>query len=418
MVHRILRTEFAFGIVDDPPVIKPIDVEAGRAVAQRVEEQGIVLLKNSGILPLKKSQYREIAVIGSYSDSGVLSGGGSAQVAPVGGNAVPANVYPPGPFGFLLVPVYAPSSPLKAIRIKAPDTLVDYDPGGNIAAAVNLAKVSDVAIVFAHQWTHEGADLTTLSLPDHQDDLIQQVAAANPHTIVVLETGGAALMPWLDKVQAVLETWFPGSGGGDAIANVLFGDVNPSGKLPITFPASEADLPHPVIAKPAGVTTGPSDLALNPETGIFDANYTEGLKVGYKWYDAENKAPLFPFGFGLSYTTFSYSNLNVTHGNGLCVAFDLKNSGAQTGAEVAQVYLGLPAAANEPPKRLVAWQKVALRPGERRHIVLKVDKQMISIFDVKKEAWQVMQGEYKVYVGSSSRDLPLANALNISSGPQ
>jgi beta-glucosidase len=418
MVHRILRTEFAFGVVDDPPVIKPIDVAAGRAAAQRVEEQAIVLLRNSGILPLKKSQYREIAVIGSYADSGVLSGGGSAQVTPVGGNAVPAGVYPPGLFGFLLVPVYAPSSPLTAIRIKAPDTLVDYDPGGDIAAAVNLAKVSDVAIVFAHQWTHEGADLTTLALPDHQDELITQVAAANPHTIVVLETGGAAFMPWLDKVQAVLETWYPGAGGGEAIANVLFGDVNPSGKLPITFPASEADFPHPVIAKPAGATTGPSDLALNPESGIFDANYTEGLKVGYKWYDAENKVPLFPFGFGLSYTTFSYSNLNVTHANGLQVAFALKNSGTRAGAEVAQVYLGLPAAANEPPKRLVAWQKVALRPGESRHIILNVEKRMISIFDVNKEAWQVMTGEYKVYVGSSSRDLPLAKTLNISFGPQ
>jgi len=173
MVHRILRTEFAFGIVDDPPVIKPIDVEAGRAAAQHVEEQAIVLLKNQGILPLKKSGYREIAVIGSYADAGVLSGGGSAQVIPVGGNAVPANVYPPGLFGFMMVPVYAPTSPLRAIRSKAHDTLVDFDPAGNMAAAVNLAKISDVAIVFAHQWTHEGADLETLSLPDHQDELIE-----------------------------------------------------------------------------------------------------------------------------------------------------------------------------------------------------------------------------------------------------
>jgi beta-glucosidase len=225
-------------------------------------------------------------------------------------------------------------------------------------------------------------------------------------------------MPWLDKVQAVLETWFPGAGGGPAIANVLFGDVNPSGKLPITFPASEADLPHPVIAQPPGASTSPSDLIMDPKAGFFDANYTEGLKVGYKWYDAKNKIPLFPFGFGLSYTTFSYSNLNVTHANGLIVACDLTNSGTRAGAEVAQVYLGLPTAANEPPKRLVAWQKVALRPGESRHIVLSVEKQMMSIFDVNKEMWKVMQGEYNVYVGSSSRDLPLAKTLNISFGPQ
>ena len=180
-------------------------------------------------------------------------------------------------------------------------------PPGTWPRPVNLAKISDVAIVFAHQWTHEGADLETLSLPDHQDELIERVAAVNPHTIVVMETGGAALMPWLDKVQAVVETWFPGSGGGPAIANVLFGDVNPSGKLPITFPASEADLPHPVIAQPPGGSANPLDLALDPKAGPFDAHYSEGLEVGYKWYDAENKTPLFPFGFGLSYTTFSYS---------------------------------------------------------------------------------------------------------------
>jgi beta-glucosidase len=413
MVRRILRTEFAFRIVDDPPVIKPIDVHAGRAAAQRIEEQGIVLLKNSGVLPLPAKHYRAIAVIGSYAESGVLSGGGSAQVSPVGGNAVPAGAYPPGGFGFLLVPVYAPSSPLQAIRAKAPDALVDYDPGGDIAAAVQLAKVSEVAIVFAHQWTHEGTDLPNLSLPDHQDDLIRQVAAVNPHTIVVLETGGAVLMPWLDQVQAVMESWFPGAGGGEAVANVLFGDVNPSGKLPITFPASEASLPHPAIALPPGTSTVPSGVIMEANAGSFDANYNEGLKVGYKWYDAENKPPLFPFGFGLSYTTFSYSNLNVTRASGLQVSFDLKNSGKVAGKEVAQVYLALPPAANEPPRRLVAWQKVELRPGESRHIVLNVEKQMMSIFDADKDNWEVVPGEYKVYAGSSSRDLPLSKAVTV-----
>ena len=418
MVHRILRTEFAFGIVDDPPVVKPIDVQAGRAAAQRVEEQGIVLLKNSGILPLRSTHYREIAVIGSYAETGVLSGGGSAQVSPVGGNAVPAGVYPPGLFGFLLVPVYVPSSPLQAIRARAPETLVDYDPAGDIASAVQLAKVSDVAIVFAHQWTHEGIDLSTLSLPDHQDELIEKVAAANPHTIVVLETGGAVLMPWLDKVEGVLEAWFPGAGGGEAIANVLFGNVNPSGKLPITFPASEASLPHPKIALPPGVSTVPSDIIIDPKAESFDAVYNEGLKVGYKWYDAENKTPLFPFGFGLSYTAFSYSNLNVTRTSGLRVTLDVKNTGQRPGAEVAQIYLGLPPSTNEPPRRLVAWQRVELGPGETRPVVLNVEKQMMSIFDVDKDNWQLVPGEYSVYAGSSSRDLPLTKTLTISSEPK
>jgi beta-glucosidase len=413
MVHRILRTAFACGIIDDPPVIKPIDVEAGRAVAQRVAEQGIVLLKNAGgQLPLKPSELRRVAVIGSYAEVGVLSGGGSAQVTPVGGNAVPAKVFPPGRWGWLMVPVWVPSSPLKAIRMKAPKALVDYDPGGDLGAAVKLARVSDVAIVFVHQWTHEGGDVPNLSLPDNQDQLIREVAAVNPHTIVVLETGGAVLMPWLDDVNAVLEAWYPGAGGGQAIANVLFGDVNPSGKLPITFPKSEADLPHPLIVGPPPAPEAP--ISPDPRAAFFDVNYTEGLKVGYKWFDAENKEPLFPFGFGLSYTTFEYSQLAATAGNGMRVTFNLKNTGARAGAEVAQVYLGLPASAGEPPKRLVGWEKVLLRPGETRRLVLTVTRQMMSIFNADQDAWEVVPGEYTVYAGASSRDVRLTARLQVS----
>jgi len=270
--------------------------------------------------------------------------------------------------------------------------------------------------VFAHQWTHEGADLPNLSLPDNQDELIRQVAAVNPRTIVVLETGGPVLMPWLASVQAVLEAWYPGSGGGGAIANILFGDVNPSGKLPITFPKTEADLAHPVIAPLPAAPVAATDLAPNPEAGFFDVNYTEGVKVGYKWYDAENKEPLFPFGFGLSYTTFSYSQLAATAGNGLHVSFDLKNTGARAGAEVAQVYLGLPAGAGEPPKRLVGWQKVMLRPGESRRVSVAVDREMMSIFNVDKDAWELPSGEYTVYVGSSSRDIRLTSAVRLANG--
>jgi beta-glucosidase len=215
-------------------------------------------------------------------------------------------------------------------------------------------------------------------------------------------------------VEAVLEAWYSGAGGGEAIANVLFGDVNPSGKLPITFPKSEADLPHPIIAEPPAAPISATDLSPNPTAGFFDVNYTEGVKVGYKWYDAENKEPLFPFGFGLSYTTFGYSQLAATTGNGMQVSFNVKNTGARAGAEVAQVYLGLPASAGEPPKRLVAWEKVLLRPGETRRVVLTVNRQMMSIFNVEKEAWEVVPGEYTVYVGASSRDIRLTDRLQIS----
>ena len=413
MVHRILRTMFAFGVIDNPPVIKPIDAEADSAVAQRVEEQGAVLLRNEeNQLPLKPSSLHSIAVIGSHADAGVLSGGGSAQVEPVGGNAVPPKEIPPGPNGFLAVLVWDPSSPLRAIRAKAPNAKVNYDDGTDPAATAKLASTSDVAIVFVYQHTHEGADLENLSLPDHQDELVKQVAAANPHTIVVLENGDPVLMPWLNSVKAVLESWYPGQRGGEAIANILFGDVNPSGKLPISFPKSEADLPHLTIPSPPP-SNQPASEELLPTPVFIDANYTEGLKVGYRWYDAENKDPLFPFGFGLSYTSFSYSQLKVASGKTVQVSFVVKNTGSRAGAEVSEVYLGLPASANEPPKRLVAWEKVQLDPGQSRTVTVSLEPKSMSVFNVEKDAWGLLPGDYLVFAGGSSRHTPLTATLHI-----
>jgi beta-glucosidase len=413
MVHRILRTMFAFGVIDNPPVIKPIDAEADSAVAQRVEEQGAVLLRNEeNQLPLKPSSLHSIAVIGSHADAGVLSGGGSAQVEPVGGNAVPPKEIPPGPNGFLAVLVWDPSSPLRAIRAKAPNAKVNYDDGTDPAATAKLASTSDVAIVFVYQHTHEGADLENLSLPDHQDELVKQVAAANPHTIVVLENGDPVLMPWLNSVKAVLESWYPGQRGGEAIANILFGDVNPSGKLPISFPKSEADLPHLTIPSPPP-SNQPASEELLPTPVFIDANYTEGLKVGYRWYDAENKDPLFPFGFGLSYTSFSYSQLKVASGKTVQVSFVVKNTGSRAGAEVSEVYLGLPASANEPPKRLVAWEKVQLDPGQSRTVTVSLEPKSMSVFNVEKDAWDLLPGDYLVFAGGSSRHTPLTATLHI-----
>ena len=413
MVHRILRTMFAFGVIDNPPVIKPIDAEADSAVAQRVEEQGAVLLRNEeSQLPLKPSSLHSIAVIGSHADAGVLSGGGSAQVEPVGGNAVPPKEIPPGPNGFLAVLVWDPSSPLRAIRAKAPNAKVNYDDGTDPAATAKLASTSDVAIVFVYQHTHEGADLENLSLPDHQDELVKQVAAANPHTIVVLENGDPVLMPWLNSVKAVLESWYPGQRGGEAIANILFGDVNPSGKLPISFSKSEADLPHLTIPSPPP-SNQPASEELLPTPVFIDANYTEGLKVGYRWYDAENKDPLFPFGFGLSYTSFSYSQLKVASGKTVQVSFVVKNTGSRAGAEVSEVYLGLPASANEPPKRLVAWEKVQLDPGQSRTVTVSLEPKSMSVFNVEKDAWDLLPGDYLVFAGGSSRHTPLTATLHI-----
>jgi beta-glucosidase len=213
-------------------------------------------------------------------------------------------------------------------------------------------------------------------------------------------------MPWIDKTSAVLESWYPGQRGGEAIANLLFGEANPSGKLPITFPRSEMDLPQPLLL--AELTAKQEAAKATP-----NVNYNEGLRVGYKWYDAEKREPLFPFGFGLSYTTFSYSQLRVTRDKQMRVTFDVKNTGSRAGAEIAQVYLGLPASAGKPPKRLVGWVKVPLGPSQTRSVDVTVDSQMMSIFNEDKDAWELVPGKYRVYVGGSSRDLPLIATLRI-----
>jgi beta-glucosidase len=378
---------------------------------------------------------KSIAVIGSHADVGVPSGGGSAQVSPPGGNAAPPvaaqGEAPGGGFGGFGRggAQYFPSSPLKYIRAKAPGAKVDYNDGTDPAAAAALAKTAQVAIVFVNQPMSEGRDAATLSLPDKQDDLVSAVAAANPHTIVVAETGGPVSMPWADKVSGILEAWFPGIGGGPAIANILFGDVNPSAKLPVTFARSEADLPHPQIAglnlqpQPAAGRGAPGSIPAGAPGGRgagrgamppFDVPYTEKLEVGYKWYDAENKEPLFAFGHGLSYTAFTYSGLHVTAaGHNVTLNFSVKNSGKRAGKEIVQVYATLPASAGEPPKRLIAWQKVDLAAGESKTVNLTIDPLYLSIFDEGKDAFELTGGDYKIWAGGSSRSLPLSQSVRI-----
>ena len=416
MVHRILRTLFAVGVMDHPPAVTPIDVKQDADVAQHIAEQGAVLLKNdAGQLPLDASKVRSIAVIGSHADIAVLSGGGSAQVNPVGGNAVPAKpVADDDTDAFLAIQVWDPSSPLRAIRAKSPQSKVVFASGLDRDAAAKLAGDSEVAIVFAHQHTHENADLKSLVLPDEQDELIRRVAARNPHTIVVLENGDPVLMPWLGSVKAVLETWYPGARGGEAIANILFGEVNPSGKLVLSFPKSEADLPRPVLQGPPAPPAGQKpDANIFTRDTFFDVNYGEGMKVGYRWYDAENKEPLFPFGFGLSYSSFAYTKLRVDSAPQVSVAFRLKNTGDRAGAEVAQVYLGLPMSAGEPPKRLVGWKKVKLGPGETQEVTVSIAARSLAIFDVARNGWKIVPGEYRVFVGGSSRETPLTQSFRI-----
>jgi beta-glucosidase len=403
-VHRILRSEFAAGLVDNPIKKSVVDIMGGLDTAQKIEESSIVLLKNTGILPLDRNAIHSIAVIGDHADYGTISGGGSAQVDP------PGRTEPQW-----LEHVWFPGSPQKAIAEKIPPAPIKFDSGADPSAAASLAKTCDVAIVFVTQWTSEGMDLANLSLPDKQDALIAAVAAANPKTIVVLETGTAVIMPWLGQVAGVLEAWYPGSRGADAIANVLFGEVNPSAKLPMTFPRSEADLPHPVVVQPPPRSQGSAPvMRTEGAKPTFSVTYDEGLKVGYKWYDAENKPVLFPFGFGLSYTAYSYSGLTVTPGPQTAVTFTVKNTGSRAGVEIAQVYAALPPIANEPPKRLVGWSRVSLAAGESKQVTVSIDPKYLSVFDESADKWKLTPGSYTFKVGGSSQDLPLTQTIALN----
>lgn len=400
-VRRVLRSEFASGIVDFPQKKSVVDVEAGFQTAREIEEQSIVLLKNDhDALPLDATKLRSIAIIGPHADEGMISGGGSAQVDPPGATEFKWNSQ-----------VWFPPSPMQALRSKAPTADVHFASGDDIEEAAVLARSSDVAIVFAYQWMSEGSDLHSLSLPDKQDALIEKVAEANPHTIVVLETGTAVLMPWLPKVSGVIEAWYAGSKGADAVANVLFGVVNPSGKLPMTFPRSEADLPHPhIVTPPPGAQGAGAVMTPGEQKPTFSITYDEGLQVGYKWYDAQHKPVLFPFGHGLSYTTFHYSGLRVEP-DASRLTFTLINTGSREGTEIAQVYASLPAGSGEPPKRLVGWSLVHLKAGESREVSVPIESQMLSIYDVDAKNWRKTLGTYGFAVGGSSADLPLAESV-------
>lgn len=397
-VRHILRSEFASGIVDDPVKKSVVDVEGGLQTSLRLAEQSTVLLKNEqALLPLDPAKLHSLAVIGPNANTGMISGGGSAQVDP------------PGRFAPRWKEVvWFPTSPLKAISAKVPGASVQFDSGADLASAAALAKKSDVAVVFVYQWSSEDMDLPNLSLPDKQDALIEQVARANPRTVVVLETGSAVTMPWLHQVGGVLEAWYAGSKGAEAVANVLFGDINPSAKLPMTFPKTEADLPHPRLVTPPAEGRRPLEGKLT-----FEVHYDEGLKVGYKWYDAEGKSVLFPFGYGLSYTSFTYSGLQVSTGGETSITFTVKNTGSRAGAEIAEVYAALPANAGEPPKRLVGWTKVELRAGESQQVRVTINPLYLSVYEEGAGSWKLLPGSYTFLVGGSSGDLPLKEKADL-----
>ena len=400
MVRRILRSMFAVGLFEHPPLKTPIDYAADAEVARRAAVEGMVLLHNPrGLLPLAKTA-RHIVVIGAHADAGVLSGGGSSQVASSepGGRAIPlGGTDGPPQFREML---FHPSSPLKAVAAKAKDAQVSFDDGRYPARAAAAASRADLAIIFATQWMTEGEDAPDLSLPNGQDALIAAVVVANPNTIVVLETGGPVLMPWLDKTGAVLAAWYPGARGGEAIADVLFGDAEPAGRLPLTFPARNGQNPRPEIP---GLTA--------PAGTSFPVDYVEGADVGYRWFARAGETPLFPFGYGLSYTRFAYSDVKVTGGETLTISVTVANTGTRAGADVPQVYLT--SAAGRPLRRLIGWSKLMLKAGEQRTVTVTADPRLIADFDETAQVWRVAGGDYSIAVGASAIDLKLSGGAKV-----
>ena len=392
MARRVLTSIFAKGLADETIAPDPADPSASDETALAIERNGAVLLKNDGLLPLSPDRHR-ILVVGAHADRGVPSGGGSSQVIPRGGIALSE------PTGRNRAMTFDPSSPLDALRRRFPRARIDFDDGGDPARAARAAAKADAAIVFADQWRTETADVASLSLPHGQDGLIDRIARANPRTVVVLETGGPVLTPWLDRAAAVLEAWYPGQRGGEAIAEILSGSVDPSGRLPVTFPASEAQLPHPTIqGDPTEAPLGPVGRGGHYRR-IFTADYSEGATVGYKWFFERGERPLFPFGYGLSYTSFALSGLKVAiDGYKASASAKVANTGARAGAATAEFYVSGPPG-SKIALRLAGWSKVELKPGEERRVSVSVDPRLLATFDEAADRWRIRGGDYRMTAG-------------------
>lgn len=408
MVRRILAGVIASGLYDNPSpaAVQPIDYAAHADTAQRVAEAAIVLLKNQGnVLPLAK-RAQKIVLIGGHADVGVLSGGGSSQVRSVGGVPIEIPLTSGAAASFVRV-TYHNSSPLRAIQALAPGAQISFVDGKDPAAAAAAARDADIAIVFATQWATEAEDNRDIALPDNQDVLIDAVAAAQPKTVVVLETGGPVLMPWIDRVPAVVEAWYPGQRGGEAIARILFGDVDATGRLPMTFPRASAQLPRP---GPIGLESLKNDAASNAGSGTaepvasFDVDYKEGANVGYRWYAAQSSQPLFAFGYGLNYARLSYAKARFTGGAKPGVAVAISNQSDRATVAVPQLYVALP---DGSPLRLAGWSREALAPHETRTVTIAADPRVLARWQDGR--WRQAAGSYKLTLATDAAH-PLQSA--------
>ena len=400
-VRRLLRIVMRFGLIDKPIAVGPIDYVTQAQVARRVAQAGVVLLKNeNNLLPLDLKSFKKVAIIGPYASQATTGGGGSARIAPL---------YSMSPLGALSNRIGA-NATVRFLRFVPANDLSKSDPAttaaGLVADAVQLAKECDIAIVFARDFETEGVDRANLSLPDEQDTMIDAVAAANPRTIVVLNTGCVVLVEkWADKVPAILQGWYPGQDDGNVVADVLFGNVNPSGKLPITFPHSRQDVAVNTAEQYPGVG----------EIG----RYSEGIFIGYRHHDKQSVAPRFPFGHGLSYTTFEYGDIKVSRprikaGELQTIELQVKNNGRREGAEVVQLYVqDVKASVERPLKELKGFSKVVLKSGESKRVQMVLNDRSMAFYDTAQKKWVVEPGEFKVLIGSSSRDIRLTASFEV-----
>ncbi|MDR2326520.1 MAG: glycoside hydrolase family 3 C-terminal domain-containing protein [Acidovorax sp.] len=387
MVRRMLRSYYAVGI-DQPPPAEAVDWQAHHATALQLAREGLVLLKNeNAVLPLAAKAQR-IAVIGGWAQTGVLSGDGSSQVMPVGGYAASLPLRSHPLLGPTTMRFFGPS-PLAELRKLLPEAELVFDSGAQVADALAVAKGADVVIVFAVRHEGERFDSPDMALPFGQDALIEALAQAHPHVVVVLETGNPVVMPWHDKVQAIVQAWFPGQAGAQAIAEVLTGAVNPSGRLPISFPVNVEQTPHPALPG--------ADVELGTPIKV---HYHEGAEVGYRWFAQQGRQPLFGFGHGLSYTDFSYSDFHVSGGETVSVVFTVTNTGACEGSDVPQLYLT--DAAGAPRMRLLGFERISLQSGASARVSLTADPRLLARFHSESGHWHIEAGIYRVALARSA----------------